>query len=181
MKRYALLAFLAFIVGNGAEAQDVSPTDLSRYEVFEEGVGIATLSDLEEMEEAYQALLADGNCADAIPAIIEFYETANMVSNLIRRGNEPYYDARRDDQEVIARDRALLNELASAERASNSLIRQRNRAWVEEARCLLEQGESQAAVTRLYRALDYIDADELALWREARTLLWQQVGFGDAN
>ena len=181
MKKQLLTAFVILIGANTAVAQEVSATDLSRYELFEEGETIKTLTDLQSMEDAYKALVADGNCDAALPAIIEFYEAANHVSNLIRRGNEPYYDARRDDQETIARDRSLLNNLISAENTFNNLIKQRNRAWVEEAKCLLSTGEKQEAVTRLYRALDYISGDERQLWKEARTLLWAEVGFSVEN
>ncbi|WP_157772686.1 hypothetical protein [Pseudoponticoccus marisrubri] len=176
---FAALVFLAS--ANIALAQEESATDLSRYELFEEGQTIKTLTDLQDMEDRYKSLVADGNCTDALPAIVEFYEAANHVSNLIRRGNEPYYDARRDDQKAIARDRSLLNELVVAENTFNNLIRQRNRAWVEEAKCLLSTGEKQEAVVRLYRALDYIDGEDLRLWEEARRLLWAEVGFSGNN
>lgn len=75
----------------------------------------------------------------------------------------------------------LLNELIAAENTFNNLIKQRNRAWVEEAKCLLSTGEKREAVTRLYRALDYISGDEQQLWEEARTLLWAEVGFSADN
>jgi len=181
MKKQVLTALLILASANTAMAQDVSATDLSRYELFEEGETIKTLTDLQDMEDTYKALVADGNCDAALPAIIEFYEAANQVSNLIRRGNEPYYDARRDDQEAISRNRSLLNELIAAENTFNNLIEQRNRAWVEEAKCLLSLGEKQEAVTRLYRALDSISGDERQLWEEARTLLWKEVGFSAEN
>lgn len=106
MKNQLLTVFLVLTSANAAMAQEDGATDLSRYELFEEGETIKTLTDLQDMEDAYKALVADGNCEAALPAIIEFYETANHVSNLIRRGNEPYYDARRDDQEAIARNRS---------------------------------------------------------------------------
>lgn len=178
LMRKIMLTALIMISGTGsAMSQQNDTTDLSRYELFEDGESIKTLTDLQDMEDTYQTLVASGNCEAALPAIIEFYEAANHVSNLIRRGNEPYYDARRDDQEDIARDRPLLSELIAAENTFNNLIRQRNRAWVEEAKCLLSTGERREAVTRLYRALDYISADERELWDETRTLLWAEVGF----
>jgi hypothetical protein len=74
-------------------------------------------------------------------------------------------------------DQGLFAELVVAEDVSNNLIRQRNEAWVEEARCLLELGRTTEGVIRLYRALDYIDIDERELWEEARHLLWGQIGF----
>lgn len=177
MKQVLITIFLVLSSSSSSFGQEVSTTDLSRYEIFEEGETIKSLTELQEMEDGYKALVAEGNCSAAIPVIIEFYEAANHVSNLIRRGNEPYYDARRDDQEALARDRDLLNELITAENTFNNLIKQRNEAWVEEAKCLLASGDKQAAVTRLYRALDYISGDERILWQEARSLLWAEVGF----
>jgi tetratricopeptide (TPR) repeat protein len=181
MRKQLLTAFVILASANNGIAQEVSSTDLSRYELFEEGEVIATLTELQDMEDAYMALVADGNCGAALPVIIEFYEAANHVSNLIRRGNEPYYDASRDGKDSVALDGSLFNELLTAENTFNNLIQQRNRAWVEEAKCLLAEGERQEAITRLYRALDYISEDERRLWEEARTLLWAEVGFSTNN
>lgn len=177
--KIVLSAALALVISStmSSAQEEGNPTDLSRYEIFKAGETIMSLAELRTMEASYQKLVEEKKCSEAIPVIIEFYEAANHVSNLIRRGNEPYYDARRDDQEVVARDRKLLAELISAEETFNNLLRKRNRAWVEEAKCLLNEGEKQAAVTRLYRALDYISSDERQLWEEARTLLWAEVGF----
>ena len=181
MKRHLIIGFIILVGAGPIQAQEESATNLSRYELFEDGATVKTLEELQDMEDAYKALLADGNCDAAISAIVEFYEAANLVSNLIRRGSEPYYSARRDDQEAIAKDKSLLSELIDAEEKFNGLIRRRNTAWVEEAKCLLSLGEQQAAVTRLYRALDYISGDERELWEEARTLLWTEVGFRTGN
>lgn len=184
MRKRLLTVFVVLASAYNAAAQEVSPTDLSRYELFEEGETIKTLTELQDMEDAYKALVADGNCGAAIPAIVEFYEAANRVSNLIRRGNEPYYDAGYDDynQEVARRVLGpLVDEINAAENTFNNLILQRNRAWVEEAKCLLAEGEKQEAVARLYRALDYISSGERKLWEEARRLLWAEVGFSAEN
>ncbi|WP_284264017.1 hypothetical protein [Roseicyclus amphidinii] len=177
MRFFGIVITALAIATSPVSAQDIDLTDLTRYEIIAEGEEARTLSDVEALEDAYQQLINAGDCDAAIPAIIEFYEAANIASNLIRRGNEPYYDARREDQESVARNRTLLDELISAERVFNTLLEQRNRAWVEEAKCLLETGERGAAVTRLYRALDYISTDERELWEEARRLLWAEVGF----
>lgn len=177
MVRNSVCALMFFGFANSLLAQEVSSTDLSRYEIFDESGGPVTLQELEAMEDSYQALVAEGNCEDAIPKIVEFSESANRLSNLIRRGSEPYYDARRDDQEKIARNRSLIELLVAAENTFNAVLKQRNVAWVEEAKCLLEQGEREAAITRLFRALDYITTDEAELWKEARNLLWAEVGF----
>ncbi|MBC6437382.1 MAG: hypothetical protein GDA52_04420 [Rhodobacteraceae bacterium] len=198
MKKLLLAASVILAGSHNAMAQDMDATDLTNYEFFEDGETIKTLAQLQDMKGAYEALVADGNCRAAIPAIIAFYEAANQVSNLIRRGNEPYYDASRDDRERITifsrvpesapEAHNLANELRAAEGAFNSLLRQRNRAWVEEAKCLLNEGEREAAILRLYRALDYISVDvgitttggditTNPLWAEARRLLWAEVGF----
>lgn len=176
-KAGTVIAGICLCLGHPGAAQQTDETDLSRYEIFEKGEDALTLNEIQMMEDRYLADIEAGNCVDGLPKIVEFYNAANKTSNLIRRGNEPYYDARRDDQKKVAADRGLLNELVAAERAFNSLIRQRNKAWVEEAKCLIATGEKNEAVIRLYRALDYISVDERELWAQARTLLWDQVGF----
>lgn len=181
--RTTLIASI-FAIANlsNAMAQELIETDLSRYELLEEGETVVTLSELEEMEDAYKALMTAGDCDAAIPSINEFADAANHVSNLIRQGNEPYYSARRDDQEDMSNNRSLVNELVAAERTFNNLLRKRNEAWVEEAKCLLATGDKRAAVNRLFRALDYISGtEEAVLWKEARTLLWSEVGLETGN
>ena len=167
------------VVALSVNAQEGDSTDLSRYEVFKEGETIVSLDRLQTMEDEYKTLVAEAECKEALPMIVAFYEAANKTSNILRRGNEPFYDATRDDRESVGRNRDLLNTLIAAENASNNLIKQRNVAWVEEAKCLLQVGDNDAAIHRLYRALDYIgtDHDEQALWKEARDLLWKEVGF----
>ncbi|MBC6439268.1 MAG: hypothetical protein GDA49_02425 [Rhodospirillales bacterium] len=176
MKKLLLTAFILLASANIAMAQEVSATDLSHYELFEEGETFKTLDHLQAMEEAYEALLIEGNCGAAIPAIVEFYEAANRLSNLIRRGIDPFYDASRDERSGVD-----VSGLVAAEKTSNDLIEQRNRAWVEEAKCLLSEGKKQAGIIRLYRALDYISTRERELWEEARRLLWAEVGYNAEN
>lgn len=176
MKSFFKLVLTLVIFSHSVEAQERDATDLSRYELLDEGETVKTLADIEKMEDVYVELVMAGNCEAALPKIVAFYEAANQVSNLIRRGNEPYYDANRDDKETITSSRKLLDILVKAENASNKLIKQRNKAWVEEAKCLITRGDNTEATTRLYRALDYISHDESTLWKEARNLLWEQVG-----
>ncbi len=181
MKIFGFTSALVLLLIGPAQAQDSDAEDLSRYEIIEEGETIKTLFELQEMEDTYKKLVAAENCSAALPKIVEFYEAANIVSNVIRRGNEPYYDARLDRQKELKNDWRLFQELSAAESTSDKLFRQRNRAWVVEAKCLLTQGEESEAITRLYRALDYISANDLVLWAEARSLLWEQVGFKARN
>lgn len=178
-----LSVLILFCVSVGcAMAQDGDATDLSRYEIFEDGESLKTLSDLDQMQLDYEALISAADCSSALPLIVEFHGSANKTANLLRRGSEPYYGARRDDQEKFARFyQDTLGELADVEGVFNNLIKERNKAWVAEAKCLLEQGEQDAAVLRLYRALDYISIDEGPLWAEARNLLWSQVGYDATN
>lgn len=153
-------------------------TSLSRYAVVDEGDSIKTVQELMEMEESWREMLADGNCDVALPILVEFADSANVTSNLIRQGLEPFYDADRDGRDAVTRSSALLGELVAAETLSNQFLMMRNAAWVEEAKCLLVDGRSSEAITRLYRALDHISTDkEKALWEEARTLIWEQVGY----
>lgn len=179
MKIFTTTVGLVCCISFSAYAQESGDTDLSRYEVFKEGESIVSLTSLQAMEDEYKASVAQGQCEEALPKIVAFYEAANKTSNILRRGNEPFYDASRDDRESVGRNRELLKTLIAAENASNNLVHQRNFAWVEEAKCLLEVGDNEGAIHRLYRALDYIGVDhnERALWKEARDLLWNEVGY----
>lgn len=174
---FANFALIFCTFGGAASSQVAEVTDISRYEIFDEGEIIVTLSNLQEMEDSYTSVLETDGCVSALPEIVMFSDAANLASNLIRRGVKPFYDARRDDQNKVMRNVALRNDILSAENTSNKLIHRRNRAWIEEAKCLFEVGDDQGAMTRLYRALDYIGTDEAELWEEARTLLWSKVGF----
>lgn len=179
MRYYGLLALLLAVAPLTVAAQSEDVTDLSRYELLKEGESLTSLKRLQEMEDAYAALVAEEDCTAALPAIVAFHEAANKTANLLRQGNEPFYDAPRDDQKMVIADRPLMNTLIAAEQVSNTLVHRRNRAWVEEAKCLLHLGDREAAVLRLYRALDYIGTGfkERAMWEEARNLLWGEVGF----
>ncbi|MBC6442514.1 MAG: hypothetical protein GDA53_05200 [Rhodobacteraceae bacterium] len=77
MKKLLLVASVILAGTHNSAAQDADETDLSRYELFEDGGTIKTLAELQDMRESYESLIADGNCRTAIPAIIAFYEAAN--------------------------------------------------------------------------------------------------------
>lgn len=160
-----------------ANAQENDETALSHYEIFTDEIEIVPLSELETLEDRYTKLLDGEGCENALPLIVKFSESSNKTANITRQGNKPLYAASREKSERVSRNRSLLNELIRAEDTFNDLIRRRNKAWVEEAKCLLELGEKQAAINRLYRALDYIDVTDSSLWSEARFLLWNEIGF----
>lgn len=155
----------------------IEQTDISQYQVVEEEEEMLTLQALEAQEVEARGLFDQGNCVSALPKIVEFADNANRLGNIVRQGVEPFYDATRDDQEVIARD-PKFGQMIKAESTSNLLISKRNEFWVMEAKCLIANGDNTAAVNRLYRALEHIDGkDERDLWEEARTLIWEAVGF----
>ena len=178
MGRIITCLICLIIAGDSVISQETSDIDLSRYQIVDEDLTIKKLSEIQNMETNYNKLIATGDCNEAIPAIVSFYNAANMAANLLTQGLEPFYDADRDERETIAiLNEKLFNELLAAERKANDLKQQRNRAWVEEAKCLLMTGEKNKAVNRLYRALDYIDNENKDLWEEARMLLWKEIGY----
>lgn len=181
MTTTTLIACLIFqlVIANGVRAQEADELDLSRYQIVEEGERIRSFSEVNKLEDDYKELVAAGDCNAALVAIASYYDAANVTANILRQGLEPFYDASRDDRESVFADRQLLDELAAAEDLSNDLVRRRNTAWVEEAKCLLAIGDRRAAIVRLYRALDFIgtSSDQRELWNEARSLLWAQIGY----
>lgn len=174
----AVLQLLAVPLYAQETADPIDPTDLSRYDDLVEESSLIDLEQLIAMETAARSAFDSGNCEEAVELLVEWSEATNMISNIIRQGLEPFYGARSDDQDQIVRDRSLMNQLATGERQVNSLLRSRNEAWVMEAECLINMGEREQGVTRLYRALDYISGtEERVLWDRARTLLWEHVGY----
>ncbi len=167
------------VIESAAQAQERDEVDLSRYQVVEEGERIRLLSEVNRLEDNYKELIVAGDCNAALPTIATYYEAANVTANILRQGLEPFYDASRDDRGSVSTDRQLIKELAAAEDLANDLIRRRNAAWVDEAKCLLVIGDRSAAVTRLFRALDFIGTgnEHRNLWNEARRLLWAEIGY----
>lgn len=158
-------------------------TALDRYAILETDEGVKTVQEIQDMESVWRQLILNGNCSEALPLLVDFSENANVTANVLRQGIEPYYDADRDTRERFSNlYRDILGELQRAERISNQIIRMRNTAWVEEARCLIAEGSQAEAVNRLYRALDYIHpVNEVRLWNDAREMLWEQVGHQDSQ
>lgn len=177
------LCLLAIFTATLATAQD---RNLTRFEQFSDEpepldlVNLATLQELEILEDTYNSLLEADNCEDAIQVIRAFTEGANIAANLLSRGMEPFFDADREEQQRLARS-PIFEEISAAESVRESLLRQRNRAWVEEARCLILQGRNDEGVLRLYIALDHMATEQgygrRELWEEARRLLWSEIGY----
>ena len=161
-----------------APVAELDPLDLSRFQVVKPGEEFPTVEKVASLEKEANDLFSSGDCETALPKIISYYSAANQLSNVIRRGVQPYYDASYDDKENADFSRDI-NELAAAETASNSLVKKRNIAWVMEAECLVKLGRQDEALASLFRALDYIsvDGDERVLWRKARKMLWDLVAY----
>ena len=182
MIRLVLALFLSFAPVM-AVAQDVAEnedaTELSRYYVVESGEELPTLKEVASMRERYLSALDSSGCENALPLITDFHKKANLVANIIRRGNEPFYDASRDERDAVMRKPQLRDELISAENAFNALLRDRNEAWVKEAECMIETGNERDGVAGLMRALNFISPGETEVWESARELLWGQVDYAD--
>jgi len=148
---------------------------LSRYQITEEGQQVVTLKELEVLEDKAKGLFDSGNCERA--AELDFSGQANQMANIIRQGIEPYYSANRDDREIISR-RSRFDQLVAAESVFNGILMKRNEFWALEARCFFERGDTDEALPRLFRALEYLDGREQArLWRETREMLWSIIGY----
>lgn len=148
---------------------------LSRYAITEEGKPIVTLKELEVLEDQAKGFFDAGECEKA--AEIDFSGHANRIANIIRQGIEPYYSADRDDRETMSR-RAGFDQLVTAERVSNGMLMKRNEFWALEAKCFFERGDTDEALPRLFRALEYLDGEGQArIWLETRQMLWSVIGY----
>ena len=187
LKRTArsLICTLISFIATAASAQEVQqtaalsdPLDLSQYESMIEKDGFPTLSKVGELEISANNAFKSGDCDAAIPIIVEYYTNANKLGNAIKQGLEPFYSAGYKEREQTSLgDEIPL--LVAAEGEFNKLVRRRNAAWVMEAECLIKLGRKDEGIVRLFRALEFISIapEERDLWKRARTLLWEQVGY----
>jgi hypothetical protein len=175
----ALLTMFLFASPDTVRADTPGETDMSAFTILDGEARFLTIPQLDEMANALRRQVREGQCVDAMPAILEIQDAANRVANLVRQGIEPFYRASRDDQVSITRAQGQqFNTFTAAERTSNRMLQMRNEFWVLEAECLLSAGDTEGAVNRFFRALRFIDGrSEPALWERARGPLWEYVGF----
>lgn len=154
-------------------------TDLSRYKIVDEEKSFPTIIEFKRMEDEARALYKKKDCEQFIPLASEAASVGNKLANIVRQGLEPFYDANRDDQKIIPRKLgADFDKLAEAETAGNNLVLIRNEFWVMEAVCLIETGQRDQGINKLYRALDYVDPlKQTALWKEAREAIWASIAY----
>ena len=158
---------------NGAVEDE---TSLSHYQIVEEDQSILTISELELLGSRAKQLFAEGKCEEG--ASLDFAGSANVAANILRQGLEPYYKADRDSRNSIYYNDDLFNELVSAEEASNKYIKDRNETWFLEAKCFYERGDAEKALVRLYRVLEFINAEgEDEIWEKARVMIWSIIGY----
>lgn len=154
-------------------------TDLSRYKIVDEGSRLPTMAEFKVMEDEARALHESGDCESLIGVAAEISSTSNKLSNIIQRGLKPFYDADRDERKTIPNQLGSeFQQLVQAEAAANNLRLIRNEFWVHEAICLVENGQQDQGINKLYRALDYVDpTKQQDLWKEAREALWSSIGY----
>ena len=165
------------------QAQTSDETDMSRYQVVEEGTGFPMFYELADQEDMARTTFESGDCDEALPLILKYSIGANKMANIIKQGVAPYYDASRDDKaDIMRKNRTRFEQLVKAENTSNALIYKRNEFWVMEAECLLKIGDREAAINKLYRVLDKTSGSrEGYIWDKARDLLWKTVGYTETK
>jgi len=160
-------------------ASDEDETSLSRYKVVDEDEKLPTLAAFQKLEDETRLLFSKDSCEELSLQAGKVADTANRLSNIIRQGLEPFYDANRDDQKIIpTRMGTDFQELIDAETTANNLLLIRNEFWIKEAICLIELGQRDQGINKLFRALDFVDPLKQAdLWKEARETIWSAVGY----
>lgn len=158
-------------------SQNDDVTSLSNFQIVEDGQRIPKVEELESLEIKSRELLVEGKCEEA--EMLDYAGSANMLANIVRQGIEPFYQADRDQQtSLIIGHKELWDEIKKAEKYSNLLIRQRNEFWFLEAKCYFDRNETEKALVRLYRSLEFINmSTQNELWEQVRTMLWSMVGY----
>ncbi len=137
---------------------------------------LRTLTELKAMKSEADRELAANGCASATEKFAAAAIQANATANILHAGLNPFYDASRDDREIISRSSKALDPLIEKEKKMNEALKLRNSAWVQEGICKLEGGETEQGVAILNKALSLISVrTEVETWRSAREAIWSLV------
>jgi tetratricopeptide (TPR) repeat protein len=136
---------------------------------------LLTIEQVYSLDNAAFVLFNEKKYEEALEALIEVSKQANYLSNIIRRGIEPYYSANYDDRKGYTKVR----NLAVYEKKSNEFIKMRNKAIVFQAKCYINLGDEKSALPLLMKALDLIDLDNDYMWTKARILLYEIIEYDE--
>lgn len=179
MKKLILLALAvsapAFAQTPPAQTSpSTNPNDLSRYQDIARGQNLPSIQAVANTKARAEALLAQGNCAQALPVLEAWATQANWLSNLLAAGLEPFYRAPSDERRAVPR--ARLDQLIPVENAANNYRADRNRAMIARADCLVRLNRPNEAAAVYARALDLIPASDTAAWDQALKGLYTLIG-----
>ncbi|WP_429911038.1 hypothetical protein [Glycocaulis sp.] len=130
-----------------------------------------TVSEVTDAVSQAQEAFDSGDCAEALPLLVDAQRKSNQISNLIQGGLRPFYDASYDQR----RSFTAVGRLVGYENSMNEYRETRNRLMVYEAECLLTLGQRNEGIVRLYRALELIPISNRELWDRARTKLYEEL------
>ena len=178
MRRFCSLSFTvtAFAVasfgqGQSGALQATNPFDLTK---AREAVGdsLPTVKSVAELEKRALDAFVANDCKTAAPLLNSYAKQANHLSNLIRIGLDPFYDASAEEKRNF---RAGVSSLIPYEKLVNDYLTKRNRAMVMEAECTAKT-DPKAAASMFFAALDLINIDDLEWWIRARKGLYSILG-----
>lgn len=177
-KYFSTLTAVSVMAIMPALAQEHDPTDLSNYQILDGGDVLPTVDQVKEIKEKANAAFNDDDCDSAIPLLQDWSSQANILSNLLSKTVRPFYRANRDKTDsYISRNRQEFNKLVKVEDEANRLNSERNFAWVLEAECLKKQGHTDEAVTAAYRALEFIEIDDVISWPRAQAIIFDATNY----
>ena len=113
-----------------------------------------------------------GDCTSALPLLQSYFKKANWLANVISSGLDPFYNASRDDRDLIEDDER--ETLIFYESMANNYKKQRNISIAMQGECLMKIGKPNEALPYLTKALDLFDIRE-KWWKRTRNNLYRII------
>lgn len=131
--------------------------------------GIVTDSMVADLKARATSAFDGGNCQSAIPLLEEWATQTNTLANLYRQTLRPFYRSTRSERDSYGFSFSSIEDLSDNEGISNSLIRDRNIAWVYLGECHVQTGDEVRALSYFSQALDRMSVfpDEVDMWNRA--------------
>ena len=131
--------------------------------------GIVTESMVNDLKTRAIAAFDEQNCDAGIPLLEEWATQSNALANLYSQTLRPFYRSTHSEREDEYFTIRKIEDLVENESKSNSLIFDRNTAWIYLGECYALQGEDVLAISYFSQALDLLSVKTIEIdnWNRA--------------
>ncbi len=177
-ERHMRLLVLGLLLSASAVAQttapSTNPSDISNFKDIASGSSLPTVASVNALKTQAESLVSASKCTEALPVLAEWATQANVLSNLLIAGMEPYYSSTSSERNGVSL-LPILEVIVPYEKLANDFKKDRNIATVMRAECLASTGKPNEAAAVFARALELISLSEKSTWNRAATGLYKLI------